>query len=723
MRKTICFLLLSLLFLSPLFSQEEELLKAELIAETTSIQPGQPFWVALRIEVSQGWHSYWKNPGDSGMAASIQWDLPAGFTPGQTEWPYPVSFDVNGMTGYGYEGQTWLLTQITPPAELKIGGSIDLNANVRWLVCSDTTCVPGKSSATTTLTVKSEPAALNEAHIDNFAAARKKLPRTDWIVEAVRSGELLELRLSKENFTVEHITEAEFFPLHKRTIDPKKTPIVVTKEGKNLSLTLKECSASNRKVMDNLEGVVLIKDPAGNPHPIAVNTPWPAPEDNAVAIAAIPPLLEKAAEPMSMEFEGGVALAILFAFLGGMILNLMPCVLPVISFKVLSFVKMAGESRTETMKHGIAFSIGVIISFWVLAIIMLILQAYGRSVGWGFQLQEPLFVAVLAAFLFIFALSLFGVFELGTSLTSLAGQAQSQKSGLISSFLSGILATAVATPCTGPFLGSAIGFAVTLPAWKSLIIFTSLGLGMACPYLILAAYPKLMRFLPKPGNWMIAFKELMGFMMVAAVLWLVWVFGAQTNSLGVVVLLNSFFFIALACWIFGKWGTPIQTYRIRMTSYVLAIFCFCIAGTALLNVTAPWVMAYNPLSGNQAEQKEWIDFSEEKIAELRAQGIPVFVDFTAKWCLICQANHFILTTNEVSKEFDRLGVVRMKADWTKSDEKITKALRRFGRNGVPLYVLYEGNTHTQPKILPQVLTPDVVISYLREINQVVADAK
>lgn len=722
MRKILSLILLSIALISPLFAQEEDLLKAQLISETTSVEPGKPFWVALRIEINEGWHSYWKNPGDSGMAASIQWNLPAGFTPGQTEWPYPISFEVNGLTGYGFEGETWLLTQITPSADVKPGTNVDLSANVRWLVCSETTCVPGQSTATTTLPIKSQSAAIDSTHSASFTTARSKLPQNDWTVEAVRSGDLLELRISKEGFTVSHVDEAQFFPEHKRTIDTK-TPVVITKKGNQLSLALKECTSTNRKVMDTLEGVLLIKDPAGNPHPVAINTPWPAADDDVIAMADKKLAVEAAEQPLNMEFEGGVALAIVFAFLGGMILNLMPCVLPVISFKVLSFVKMAGESRSETMKHGIAFSVGVIVSFWVLAIIMLVLQAYGQSVGWGFQLQEPLFVAVLAAFLFIFALSLFGVFELGTSITSLAGQAQSQKSGLISSFLSGILATAVATPCTGPFLGSAIGFAVTLPAWKSLIIFTSLGLGMAFPYLILAAYPKLMRFLPKPGNWMIAFKELMGFMMVAAVLWLVWVFGAQTNSLGVVVLLNSFFFIALACWIFGKWGTPVQPLKIRMTSYILAGLCFFGAGTALLNVTAPWVMAYTPLTSGQSDQSEWLDFSEEKIAELRAQGIPVFVDFTAKWCLICQANHFVLTTNEVNREFDRLGVVRMKADWTKSDERITKALRRFGRNGVPLYVLYEGNTTSQPKILPQVLTPDVVISYLNELDQVVADAQ
>jgi thiol:disulfide interchange protein len=315
---------------------------------------------------------------------------------------------------------------------------------------------------------------------------------------------------------------------------------------------------------------------------------------------------------------------------------------------------------------------------------------------------------------------LFGVFELGASMTALAGSSSSSsKSGLAGSFFSGILATAVATPCTGPFLGTAIGFAVTLPAFYSLMIFTSLALGMSLPYLLLAAFPQFLRFLPKPGNWMVTFKEVMGFLMLATAIWLVWVFGAQTNNLGVALLLAGFFFLGLACWIFGKWGTPVKTGMVRRLAYFWTAALFCFAGFTIFSSTAPWVEVYGG-SSTSATSGTWEPFSEERIAELQKKGIPVFVDFTAKWCLICQANHYILTTDSVSDKFEKLGVVKMKADWTKNDPAITKALRKFGRSGVPLYLLYGSNPEEAPAILPQVLTADIVIDYLDNISTNIA---
>jgi thiol:disulfide interchange protein len=377
---------------------------------------------------------------------------------------------------------------------------------------------------------------------------------------------------------------------------------------------------------------------------------------------------------------------------------------------------MANQSRSVTIKQGLAFSGGVILSFWILASALLILQTYGRSVGWGFQLQEPLFVAFLAAVLLMFGLSLFGVFELGTSLTAAASDVQSsqKQSGYVGSFFSGILATAVATPCTGPFLGSAVGFAVTLPPFLAMMIFTSLGLGMALPYLLLALNPSLMRFLPKPGAWMEVFKELTGFVMLATVLWLVWVFGAQTNTLALTLVMGGFVFIAIGCWILGKWGTPIKSTRTRLISYCMTLICLGIAGYAIALTKAPWVAGQNESASKTSHESIWEPYSEERIAELQQKGIPVFVDFTAKWCLICQTNHMVLSTDNVSTQFDQKGVVRMKADWTKNDEKITKALRKFGRNGVPLYVLYGSDSNQPPAVLPQVLTPDVVLEQLQK---------
>ena len=334
-------------------------------------------------------------------------------------------------------------------------------------------------------------------------------------------------------------------------------------------------------------------------------------------------------------------------------------------------------------------------------------------VGWGFQLQEPLFVAGLAAVLVVFSLSLFGVFEFGAIFASWAGQTESDKktSGLFGSFFSGVLATAVATPCTGPFLGSALGFAVTLEPYLALLIFTALGIGMAFPYLILAAFPSLLRFLPKPGNWMVTFKEVMGFLLLTTVLWLVWVFGAQTDYYAVFLLLTGFLCLAFACWIVGKWGTPIMKKQKRILSTILAsLFLLAGAYAVISAATGEATQTTEDMSSG------WEPFSTERVAELQQQGIPVIVDFTAKWCLICQTNHLVFLLPEVDKKLNELGVVRMMADWTRNDPEITKALRDYGRSGVPLYLLFGKTPDQPPMVLPQVLTADIVIGHLDKIE-------
>ncbi len=414
-------------------------------------------------------------------------------------------------------------------------------------------------------------------------------------------------------------------------------------------------------------------------------------------------------------FEGGVILAIAMAFLGGMILNLMPCVLPVISFKILSFVNMAGQNRSTTLRHGLFFAMGVLVSFWVLAILLLVLQAYGNAVGWGFQLQEPLFVGILASVLLIFSLSLFGVFEFGAFFASWVGThgaSNIKQEGLFSSFCSGILATAVATPCTGPFLGSAIGFAVTLPSLQALAIFTSLGLGMAFPYLLLSAFPQLLRFMPKPGAWMESFKQLMGFVMLASVIWLIWVFGFQTGETAQVLLLIGFFVMALACWIYGRWAAPHRSNVSRWVSLVLTLVLLVTGGQCVVTASQTVSAATN---ATEAHAGGWVNFDPDKVIALQEQGVPVFVDFTAKWCLICQTNHLLLSTDDISKEMEARGVVKMKADWTKSDPMITEYLKQHGRNGVPLYLLFKGTKEGKPHILPQVLTKESVMTALNQL--------
>lgn len=688
---------------------------ASLLSENDSVQPGHPFWVAIHLKMDEHWHAYWKNPGDAGMAPIVKWTLPEGFTAGEILWATPKRFNIDNTVGFGYEDETVLLVQITPPASYTTS-TVKLAANVRWVVCSDSTCLPGKSPVSLELPVVANAPTKNSANTAFFSAAREKVPQNHDRLAARHDDALIELSFQNNP----GVQSAEFFPEQSDSINYTIPPLFEASDtpGKYTlvfeELTPQEALKGILVLHTGNESQAFLVDvpvtTAGRDSPIASRDLESAALDSTTTLGV----------DESHQFEGSVDLAIALAFLGGMILNLMPCVLPVISFKILGFINLAGKQRRLIFKHGVAFSGGVLLSFWIIAALLLGLQAYGRSVGWGFQLQEPLFVAALAAFIFVFGLSLFGLFEIGTSVMSKAGEVQ-QSTGksnlLLGSFMSGILATAVATPCTGPFLGSTVGFAVTLPPMEAMLIFTSVGLGMAFPYLALSTFPSLLRFLPKPGNWMIAFKELMGFLMMASVIWLIWVFSAQTGTLAVSIFLSGLLFLTLACWIWGRWASPICSRAVRTCGIIAATTLFILGGYTIYSSTSQWALEMDGAASKNSQTQVgdvWEEFSPERVAELRKKGIPVFIDFTAKWCLICQANHAVLSTSEVAEKFAEKGVVRMKADWTRSDEMIAAELKKFGRNSVPLYVLY--GVGTEAEILPQLLTPENVVEALDKIK-------
>lgn len=704
---------------APAFSDP---VKSDLVSEDASVQPGHPIFVAIQLKIDDNWHLYWKNPGQAGMPPAVTWNLPKGFEVDQLIWPTPERLGSSQEVKFGYSKNLTLLAKITPPKSYK-EKEAKITADVQWIVCSDSSCLPGDKQITLILPVKAETPEKSSEHQALFNHARDLIPKKYEAVTAKRDQGRIEIAFydfPKKNRSIDKI---EFFPEQQKAIDlTGLTDLHRSLNESNLyTLSVKELSKQTE-----IKGLLVVHTSMGK-EVYEIDAPIVS-DSHSDAISMATTIGVKGMsheshklDQNSYEFQGGLLLAIAFAFMGGIILNLMPCVLPVISFKILGFAKMANQSRKLIFQHGIAFSIGVLLSFWALAGVLLALQAYGRSVGWGFQLQEPLFVAILAALLFIFGLSLFGVFELGTSLMSAAGSAQQKtnnRNQLLSSFFSGILATAVATPCTGPFLGSAVGFAVTLPPLQAMLIFTSLGLGMSFPYLILAAFPDLIRLMPKPGPWMETFKQLMGFMMMASVVWLIWVFGAQTGSLAISLLLASFFLFSLACWIYGRWGTPLYKKTIRRISSFVAIVLLSVGGYTLLTSTSPLIEALDGnVNAKMPSSKSnladaWEEFSPERVTELRQQGIPVFIDFTAKWCLICQTNHIALSTDEVSNKFKNSGVVKMKADWTKRDEVIAAELRKFGRNSVPLYVLYDSKPESNPQILPQILTPTIVIESL-----------
>lgn len=658
----------SLIFLisAPLFTEEMAPVNAELTADHKTITAAQTFELLLDVTLADGWHAYWKNPGDTGMAPSIEWDLPQGVEVIATHWPTPERFEAGDLITFGYSHRVpFIITLQTDKnftgKELEIKGAID------WIVCSSETCLPGRTEFKTTLQMGSEiePHTLNQKQI----ALAKQAHPADLPAQFIarHKGSLLvsfpeEVALSD----VPHFFSENPDYKHQAKINKKQIEIPLLSD-------------------QSLKGVLVV--------------------GNKAFSMDVPPALEDDAEG-----ELNLLWALIFALTGGLILNLMPCVLPVVSLKVMSFIKMAGDSRREMIKQGVAFSSGVLVSFWALALLLIGLQKTGQAVGWGFQLQNPLFIAALALLFTFLALNLLGVFEMGTSLAGIAGDASQvkPKKGFQGAFWSGVFATAVATPCTGPFMGSALGYAVTQPPIVSLAIFTALGLGMSLPYLLIGFFPSCIRWLPKPGTWMENFKHILGFIMLATVIWLLWVFNSQTGELGLFLLLSGLLIASFSAWIYGSFSAIHKSPRTRKLGYLLSS-AFLICSLGLIAISAE---QGDGIPAQEQAHSGWEPFSQKRVAELQKAKQPILIDFTAKWCLICQANHLVMMQNKVMKKFQEHGVTLMKADWTRYDPEITEALKKFGRNGVPLYVLY--GPSGEPMILPQVLTPDAVISALEQ---------
>lgn len=679
--------------------------KVDLIPGVTAIQPGKPFWVAIRLEVTPGWHIYWKNPGNSGYATSVTWKLPEGYAAGPLQWPYPEKFEFEGLVNYGYEGTAYLLTQITPPKDVKPGTAVSLNADVGWLVCKDV-CMPGHANASLEMKVESGPAQPSALGSKLISQARTMLPVDDsgWKFDATIHGGMLQIRALHPDWYKGEIKRITFFPDKASFFIQADSAQILSKTtgGYVLSMPL---DTSNYHGQDSVSGV-LVSD-----------TGWRgAGSEKAVSFTSRLSGGPRIGTPIvqSSSGAGELLLMIVFAFAGGAILNLMPCVLPVLSLKILGFVKQAGEEKKKILRHGAAFTIGVVFSFWILAGLLLVLRAGGQSLGWGFQLQSIGFVTILSVFLFLFGLSMFGVFEIGVSLTTV-GQNVQGRSSYWGSFISGVLATLVATPCTAPFMGSALGFALSQPAYWSILIFTFLGLGMATPYLVLTTSPALLRFVPKPGAWMETLKQFMGFLLMATVLWLLWVLSQQAGAQGVMLLLVSLLIVGLGAWIYGRWGTLYRSKITRRIAQVLALLTL-VGGLAfsLQNITpnAPAGSVVSTTGGIN-----WKPFSPELVATLRKEHKPVFIDFTAAWCLSCQVNQRVaLSSPEVAEAFRKKGIVAVMADWTNQDPVIAKALAAFGRESVPLYVLYPPGADSKPVILPELITPGIVTSAIADIK-------
>lgn len=696
---------LILLAASPAWSESvrDKHVTAELVAENTSFQPGQPFWVGLRLVMDPHWHTYWRNAGDSGMGTTLDWELPEGFQAGPLLWPYPSAIPSGPLVSYGYEDEVLLLTRITPPADGP-GGDLRMKAKAAWLMCEEV-CIPGQARLELMLPARADAPDAATAWTGLFARARAALPVADvgWQAAARVTGKEIVLSLSPGPNAKSGAPAVTFFPYADDLID-HAAPQALATNGAGFELRVSR-STLRAEAPDRIRGV-LVRTDGWQPDGSAPAWEIDAPVADA-ALASASPATAGTGRPMSLGW------ALLFAFAGGLILNLMPCVFPVISIKILGFVEQAGESRARLFTHGLVFALGVLVCFWVLAGTLMALRAGGSEIGWGFQLQQPLVVVALAAVFFLLGLSLFGVFEIGLSLTSAGATAQAQK-GYAGSFFSGLLATIVATPCTAPFMGAALGYALALPAFSALLIFTLLGLGMSLPYLILSASPGLIRRIPRPGPWMESLKQFMGFLMMATVVWLAWVLSVQTGSGTVIALLVALVGLGLAAWVLGRWGALHRRAGTRWVARVLALVLALAVLQPVLRLarTPAGPTDFTVLTEGGVTWEPW---SPERVAALRAEGKPVFVDFTAAWCLTCQVNKRVaLHQREVEAAFLAKGVATLKADWTDRNETIARGLAEFGRSGVPLYVLYAPGA--EPRLLPEVLTPGLVLEALGQLN-------
>lgn len=685
MRDFLLKLFFSFLFPSLLFSQNSTQkvgqVEVTLLAEPSSIAPGKTFTVALRLTMDPAWHTYWKNPGDSGFATKIDWELPPGFRASEIQWPYPERVVVGGIVSYAFHNEVWLLTRITPPKELT--QTIPLKAKVSWLMCKEI-CIPGE--ATLSLTLPSGTGEIKPENKALFEAAREKLPfaKSDMLKPQAfwNSSTQLSFQINSKN---EDLRSAYFFPDDANQI-VHETPQVFTQlafDRYEVKLEKSSTAPSDWKV---LSGVLVYQNAQQGTKAFQIKIPI---ETEAVIANSIN--------------EKGAWLYLFYAFVGGLILNLMPCVLPVISLKIFSFIRQSQEDPKKILQHGLIFSAGIILSFLSLAAILILLRLGGEKVGWGFQFQSPLFLIILSSIVLIMSLALFNVFVVGSSLTSVGGALAAQ-GGLRGSFFNGVLATTLATPCTAPFMGAALGFALTQSTWVAFAIFGALGVGMAFPYLLLSAQPKLLKYLPKPGVWMEVFKQFTGFLMFGTLLWLLWLFGT-TQGVDSLLLLSAFLLVlALGCWLIGQFATPVKTTRSKITAWLLSLFLVATAGHFFIKPT----LAAEKITQTSAKIN-WQPYSKNALEKALQTIQPVFVDFTADWCLSCKVNERIaLNVPQTQTLFEKEQVIAFKGDWTARNPEVTEALTAYGRVGVPFYIFYPADRAKPPIILPEILTPTII---------------
>ncbi len=687
--------------------------EAELITEYEAIQAGQDFVVGVKFKIDPSWHTYWINPGAAGMPTTIKWELPEGFEAGALEFPFPHEFMAFGMVGFGYEKEVTHLVTMKAPKGLKAGQEVALKAKVKWLVCDPKQCVPGKADLSLNLKVGADKGA-ETSNAETIAAARQEVPKAPegWQSGYQSKGGNIVITIAIGDVFTSLPDDLVLYPETKRIIKLGEKPVFDLSDGK-LTVTVaahdpevESLPGTFRAVLHSEKGfgerqsVLIIAEQGVEPEFKAVIDSAPSAAGESLTRGD---KTSAASEPLESSEPLGFGSLLLAAFFGGLILNVMPCVFPVISLKIMSFVGQAGESRQRVLAHGLVFTLGILVFFWALVAALLLLRAGGQQLGWGFQLQSPVFVMSMIVVMFILSLSLFGVFEFGAGMTGVGGKLSTGK-GYSGSFWSGALAVLLATPCTGPFLGPALGYAVSQPPLMSLLVFTVIGLGMASPYILLSAVPKLLDYVPRPGAWMETFRNLMGFPMLIVVVWLLWVLGAQIGIDGLALFLGALTVLAAAVWLYGKYLAPGTVAGKRLVIWV--IVAGLVIGATYLSISA---------GGERAETITSSGPIAEVIAAHRKEGRAVFVDFTAKWCLVCQANKPAMHSEKVQEALKEKNVAFVIADWTNSDPSITAFLEKYGRASVPFYPLFPADPDKEPIILPQNLTTGVILEHLDKL--------
>ncbi len=673
------------IFSLPATAQEAQgpYVRVRLVPEHGTIAAGQEIGIAIEQSIAPGWHTYWKNPGDSGASPRVKWALPEGFTMSEIEWPVPHKLPYGPLLNFGYEDNVILLQKIKAPENFT-DGPVTLKADIDILVCKEI-CIP--ETGTYELTLNGAEAADNSGY---FTMAREKLPVTSSGTASYYEQDGFFI-LEKEVDWGQPVARYDFIPAEWGVIENIAAPEITVADNK-ITIRQKRGQRSLSELSE-IPGLLLWSMSTEEPSNTFMN---------AYEFTASPGIpgdmpVKTSATPQQTTFLA----ALLFALFGGLVLNLMPCVFPVLSIKALSLVKIAEKQPGIARLHGIAYTAGVIASFLAIAGLLLALKAGGAQIGWGFQLQSPEIVTLLAWLLFIVGLNLSGIFEIGGSLGNV-GNRLTQGNTPGHSFFTGVLATLVATPCTAPFMGVALGFALVQPAIVSLIIFAALGFGLALPYLLLSIVPALQKMLPRPGAWMGSFKQFLAFPMYASAAWLVWVLSQQSGPMGVFAALMGLVLIAFGIWLLRH--EPVTMIWKNLVR-VLALLSFL---AALLLIPSGPAGKTDPSVPAMGEA-----YDPAKLAGALEGSEPVFVEMTAAWCITCKVNHAIaIDVNSTKKVFADNAVRYFIGDWTNQDPGITKYLNEFGRSGVPIYVYYgprdANGTRPEPVLLPQILTPGIV---------------